>query len=85
MYKLLRRYIYEALRLKAKTSMLNEPGAHGEEKQDEMISLSASTISGVTTSLGLGPTHSDEPDTVKKKKKKFDLTARAFGGGEYKD
>jgi len=85
MYNLLRQYIYEALRLVEKPDTLNEPDARDEEKQDEMISLSTSVVSGVTTPLGTGPTYPDKPKETKKKKKKSDPTARAFGGGEYKD
>ena len=84
MKNLLRLYIREALRYISEKSALNEPDERAEEKQDEMISLGASAVIGVTAPMGAGPTHPEKPDKKKKsKKKKSDSNSKAFGGGEY--
>jgi hypothetical protein len=88
MKNLLRLYIREALRRLVEKDVISEPDERDEEKQDEMSTLGGTTggvIRGSTSALGTGPTHPDKPGSKKKKKKKPDVNARAFGGGEYSE
>ena len=84
MNSLLREYIRQALihMFESKEKLL-EPDEKNDDRQDEMSTLGAMAIRGVTTPLGTGPTYPAKKKKVKKKKK--DVTCDSFGGGKYKD